>query len=269
MNHDEAVPLFPPALLLDELGINEPRDIDIEAVAEFCGATIVYDFLEGCEARLIGYNDKAIITVNCMAQRERQRFSAGHELGHWMQDRGQTAFSCKASTFATEWWQDNPERRANRYATDLLLPEGMFRARARGREMTFATVRALAEEFQTSLTATAIRLIELGSFPAMIICNEVGVGRRWFIRGPDVPDALWPREMPRGETIAFELLHGESKRSGPLNVYADGWINHPDARRYKVREDSVKITPRLVLSLLWWENESQPTDREGDAASWC
>lgn len=261
-------PHSPPDLLFDELGIADPRDIDIEAIAEFCGATVVYDFLEGCEARLIGYKDKAIITVNCMAGRERHRFSAGHELGHWMQDRGRIAFSCQASLFATEWSQDNPERRANRYATDLLLPEVMFRTWARGRAVTFATVRELAQEFLTSLTATAIRLIELGSYPAMLVCNEVGAGRRWFIRGPEISEALWPREMPGAETRAFELLRGESKASGPVDISADGWIKHPHARRYRVREDSVKITSRLVLSLLWWEWDIQQIGIEDNPATW-
>jgi Domain of unknown function (DUF955). len=95
-------PSSPPPLRLGELGITEPRHIDIETIAEFCGATVVYDFLEGCEARLIGYKDKAIITANCRAARERQRFSAGHEFGHWMLDRGRVAFTCQASMFATE-----------------------------------------------------------------------------------------------------------------------------------------------------------------------
>lgn len=35
------------AVLLRELGITEPEDIKIEAIAQYCGATIVYEPLRG------------------------------------------------------------------------------------------------------------------------------------------------------------------------------------------------------------------------------
>ena len=63
-----------PATLLEELGITEPLDIKIEAIAEYCDATIVYEPLKGCEARILGHGDRAIITVNSTSLRERQRF---------------------------------------------------------------------------------------------------------------------------------------------------------------------------------------------------
>jgi IrrE N-terminal-like domain len=258
-------PYRPPPALLEELGISEPQDIHIEAIAEYCGATIVYERLEGCEARIIGHGDQAIITVNNSSPRERQRFSGAHELGHWMHDRGKVAFACTDHAFAAEWSHDNPERRANRYAADLLLPRPMFSQYARRREMTFATVRDLATRFCTSLTATTIRLVELGSFPAMVVCSELG-HRRWFIRGPDIPETLWPRNEVGLQTIARDLAQGAGAAEGPVDVYADGWIDHPDAHRYTVREDSVGITTRLVLSLLWWKDERQLSALENDAS---
>ena len=53
-----------PEQILSLLGITEPEDLDIEAIAYACGATIVRQPLTGCEANIIGYGDKAIITVN-------------------------------------------------------------------------------------------------------------------------------------------------------------------------------------------------------------
>jgi len=258
-----APPYRSPLALLEDLGISGPEDIRIEAIAEYCGATIVYEPLEGCEARIIGYGERAIITVNSTSPRGRQRFSGAHELGHWMRDWGKVAFACTEQIFAAEWSHDNPERQANRYATDLLLPQPLFAHRAKNREMTFATVRDLATQFQTSHTATAIRLVELGSFPAMIVCNEPG-RRRWFIHGPDVPKKLWPRDEPGRHTLASDLLRGTGTVEGPIDVYASGWFDHPDAHRYMVREDSLKITARHVLSLLWWKDERQLLDLEND-----
>ena len=52
-----------PSKVLDELGITEPDEIDIEAIAQYCGALIVYEKLEGCAARILGNGNEAIITV--------------------------------------------------------------------------------------------------------------------------------------------------------------------------------------------------------------
>ena len=248
-----------PDVLLEELGIRDPEDIKIEAIAEYCGATILYERVEGAEARILGYGDRAIITVNDMAPRPRQRFSGAHELGHWMCDRGEMAFACTDRSFTREWLDDNPERRANQYAADLLLPQKMFSPRAKNREITFATVRDLAHLFETSVTATAIRLVEFGSFPAMIVCND-RVGRRWFRPGPDVPDLLWPHDRANPRTIAYDILQGKATSPGSIDVAADGWFEHGDAHRYAIREDSIHITDDLVLSLLWWKDERQLLD---------
>ncbi|MCI0724304.1 MAG: ImmA/IrrE family metallo-endopeptidase [Acidobacteria bacterium] len=243
-----------PIKLLEELGIFDPREILLEAIAEHCGATIIYEPLEGCEARIIGFHERAIITVDNRASRPRQRFSGAHELGHWLRDRGKVAFACTEKAFFTEWSQDNPEQRANRFAADLLLPEFMFCLRAAQREVTFSTVQDLANQFETSLTATAIRLVEHGSFPAMVVCNDMGK-RRWFIRGPSLPASLWPRDTPGSGTVAYDLLRGQAWNKGPLDVYADQWFQYPNAKRHGVREDSVRIAPHTVLTLLWWKDE--------------
>lgn len=243
-----------PTVLLKELGISEPREINIEAIAQHCGATIIYQPLEGCAARIIGHGDRAIITVDSRTKRPRQRFSAAHELGHWSWDRGKVGFACTEQIFNTEWNALNPEQRANQYAADLLLPEFLFIPRAARKEMTFTTVEELARDFETSMTATAIRLVRHGSFPAMLIWSEHGE-RKWFIRGPDLPTVLWPREQPRRDTIAYDLFEGKIVSKRPLEIYADSWIDHAGARSYSVVEDSIKVGQDQVLTLLWWKDE--------------
>lgn len=248
----------PPAVLIDELGITEPSEIKIEAIAKHCGATIVYETLDGCEARILGRDDSAIITVNSRSSRQRQRFSAGHELGHWMRDRGRVAFACTEPNLNRDWDEDvdSPERRANRYAADLLLPRKLFTKHVRSAEPTFAYTRELAASFQTSLTATAIRLVELGPSPAMVIGNEAS-GRKWFFAAEVVPKALWPRRRPGDSTNAAKLLTGIASELEPKLVDANEWIDHRDAERYTLKEDSIVIYPGFVLTLLWWQNEAQ------------
>ena len=47
---------------------------------------------------------------------------------------------------------------------------------------------------------------------------------------------------------------------GPTEVSAAQWINHPKANLYAVKEDSIRVSSDLVLTLLWWQNEQQLLD---------
>jgi Zn-dependent peptidase ImmA (M78 family) len=240
-------------LLLD-LGITEPEELDLNAIAQHCCATILYKPLEGCAARITGNQDRAIITVDSNSRVERQRFSAAHELGHWMFDRGKVSlFSCEEKTFLKEWSTVSPEMRANRYASDLLMPTSMFKPRARlFPQVDFDTVRALAKVFTTSLTATAIRLAEHGPLPAMVVCSTIR-GVEWSVKG-DGTKALWPHEAHR-ETYAYDVLHGDlDEASG--DVSASAWFSHAVASRHCVYEHSIRSYQGTVLSLLWWRDES-------------
>jgi Zn-dependent peptidase ImmA (M78 family) len=248
-----------PSQVLSDLGIQEPSDIDIEAIAEDCGATIQYRRLSGCAARIMGFNDRAIITIDEDSPRPRQRFSAGHELGHWMRDRGQAAFQCQDRVFVKEWSAENPETRANRYAGDLLLPAKMFRLNAGERPITFDTTKDLAKLFCTSLTATAIRLVEYGAFPSILVCNSPQK-RDWYICSSEVRGKIWLEERPGAGSLAYSLLHSQVKFRPAREVGSDAWFNHRNARNYRIYEDSQLIADGVVLSLLWWKDETQLID---------
>ena len=240
--------------LLAELGVSSPADIDIEAIAFHCGAVVRYRPLTGCAARIVGKNDTALITVDSNSNRARQRFSAAHELGHWMHDRGEASFSCQEAQFSKEWSRNNPETRANRYASDLLLPEALFRPAATAyTSMDFDTVRELATIFDTSLPATAIRLAEQGPLPTMLVCYSAA-GREWFVRH-SVSDSLWPPNTAKAYTYAFDLLKGNGGGETRGTVNASAWFDHPVASGFSIEEHSIRTPYNDVLSLLWWKNE--------------
>ena len=245
--------------ILDELGVKNAEDIDVEAIAQYVGATVTYEFLAGCEANIIGHADRAIITVNASSRRPRQRFGIAHELGHWMYDHGTTVFACQDVQFQAQWSDAHPEARANRYASDLLLPDFLFRPLAHGRPCTLSTVRDLANQFETSLTSTAIRLVDHGSYPAMLVCNTRD-RRKWFIRSSDLSQRLWPVDSPGKDTIAHDLLQDPVADAPPIDTNASEWIDHPDAGKYLIHEESFPVADGIVLSLLSWKDEQQLID---------
>ena len=102
--------ITPAERILKDLGITEPHEIDLDAIAWELGARVRYRPLHGCEARIVGSTDQAIITVNSRSSRRRQRFSVGHELGHWYYDRGRVLV-CFADDIGQATWGDlSPEK---------------------------------------------------------------------------------------------------------------------------------------------------------------
>lgn len=250
-------PASTPEQILTTLGISEPGDIDIEAIAYACGALIIREPLSGCEANIIGVKDKAVITLNSQSIETRQRFSAGHELGHWMRDRGQSAFGCSIAQMDSEWSANNPETRANRFASDLLLPVKMFSQIAHGKAITIQSVTGLAATFRMSKTATAIRLIEHGSFPAIIVYFEGGEKRWSFSKRGEVPYYIKPNSRPGLETVTGGMFADGSLTEDSDDTRADHWFDVERSERYYLRESCFRTGPDSVVTLLWWEDEKQ------------
>ncbi len=242
--------------LLLELGIETPGDIQIEAIAQHCGATVLYEPMEGSEARLIGYGKRAFITVNSQSSVPRQRFSAAHELGHWMWDRGKTAFACGGDALVQPLnrGEKNPERRANRYAVDLLLPRPLCTKFMAERPPCLANIEAMGKLFQTSLTATAIRWVELDAAPLILVCYAPK-GRIWWAKGANVSPDIEMKQQPDKLSAAHQLLTSSRTDIQAVPLRAAFWLEDADALPLWVREESIRLTPELVLSLLHLERE--------------
>lgn len=249
--------------LLDDLGITEPEEIDLEAIAQFVGATVTRQKLIGAEARIIGLNDEAIITVNQDSLPTRQRFSIGHELGHWVYDRGQIDLTCGTDKQERFYTGTDKESLANEFATELLLPSSMFIPRLAKRPPTLETIRQLKEEFRASFTATARRTVDLGAQPTIVICSSM-TKRIWFKASSELEGVLWPNRNTSKDTLAYELLTRTDFGEATDEVDADAWIDHENAGDYVLVESSVKVTPELVVSVLWWKDQSQLQDLDSD-----
>lgn len=242
--------------ILQALGIEEPGEIDLEAVAWDMGVTVRYRPLDGCEARIIGNGTRAIATINERSAWKRQRFSLAHELGHWKYHRGRTLV-CRAD----EIGQHNghaaaAERAADGFAADLLMPRYLFEPVARAYpKLTFQTVREIAHIFKTSRPATAIRLIEGRHSPALLICHGPN-GRKWFARSPDVPGRWFPRAELDSESFAFGVLFGSKDDDAmPRKIGADAWFDRPEAGRFEVREQTIRSGDDEILTLVLIDDE--------------
>jgi uncharacterized protein DUF955 len=241
--------LTPAERLLQELGVTEPSEIDLEAIAFYLGARVRYRNLEGCEARIIGRDDAAIITIGKSCTDRRKRFSLAHEIGHWTHHKGQTLV-CRVEETVPQG-KMSAERVANNYAADLLMPRYLFHSVARSYpKLNFKTVGDVADIFHTSRPATAIRLVEGGHSPALLVCHGLK-GRRWFMRGPDVPSRWFPRDDLDADSFAFAVLFGKKADDPmPRKIDADAWFDRGDASKFVVHEQTVRTASDEILTLV-------------------
>jgi hypothetical protein len=237
--------------LLKHLGVEEPDQIDIEAIAFHCGAAVRYAKLTSCAARIVGVENRSIITVNLFDPTPRKRFSIGHELGHWMHDRGIVGFSCIPKDMRADWGGANKEARANRYASTLLMPRYLFEPRLMASKFDMRTIEGLAKVFGTSITATALRAIELTDAPAILACYNQA-GRVWVKRSSGVPFDVTPHYSVHQDAFAFDLLFGNSPsmHSG-REIDASKWLGHAAAHRYRLVEHTIKVQKHVLCLLTW------------------
>jgi Zn-dependent peptidase ImmA (M78 family) len=249
--------LTPAEQILFDLGVTDPADIDLEAVAWTEGAIVKYRRLRGCEARIVGRDDRAVISINDASPLARQRFSIGHELGHWRHHRGKALF-CRSSDVGLKstYNQNNVELVANKFAADLLMPGYLFDQVARSyAKPDFSTVDAVADQFNVSRSAAAIRLVQRGHFPAILVCHGPH-GRKWFFHSPVVPGRWFPRPDLDPESSAFAVQFGRSVGTAYLSrIGADAWFDRYDADRFEVREQSVRYMRDSSLTLVVFDDE--------------
>lgn len=237
--------------VLRELGVTDPQEIDVEAIAWHLGARVKYRRLDGCEARIAGNGDQAIISVDQRSSDRRKRFSVAHELGHWKFHRGRIlACRCDEIGRSGENYPET-ERVANLYASRMLMPAYLLDPVARDfPKLTFKTIDAISDRFDTSMTATAIRLVEGGHAPSALICHGPK-GRKWFTRSPGVPDRWFPQDQLDHESYAFSILFGSHANDPhPRKIGADAWFDRDEASRYEVQEQTIRIAGDEVLTLV-------------------
>jgi Zn-dependent peptidase ImmA (M78 family) len=237
--------------ILQSLGITDPLEIDLEAIAWTQGAVVNYRPLDGCEARILGSARRAVISVNSRSPERRQRFSLAHELGHWHHHRGRVLFcnSEDIGNFAND--ATNLERHADTFASDLILPNYLVVPRIHKiKKPTLAAARELSDEFCASLTATPLKMTLSNQFPMVIACYNK-TRRRWFERAPMIQPWWFPVNVLDRQTYAADtLFNGAAEENFPRKMPADAWFDFKGSDRFEVAEQSFLLPDEEILTVL-------------------
>jgi len=254
------------ALVID-LGITSPKDIDVEAIAFDSNVKVVYEAMTGCEAMLVGYCDRAIATINPSGVRGRERFSVAHELGHWHLHRGRS-FQCRVDDPSANLSSNRAhEKEADTFAAHLLLPTFIFKPEiAQFKHPTFQQLTQVAGAFETSIMATALRLVGINIVPVIVACYNKD-GKRWSLPSADIPNRWFLKEKLDEDTFTYDLLNSGKQCSGLSKQPAEAWFENSDAEKYEVREQCISSLGDTALVLLYLEPDMLEAGFDPDVAT--
>jgi Zn-dependent peptidase ImmA (M78 family) len=249
----DAASLSPAERLLWGYGIAHPSHIDLEGIANDNGARVVYRPLDGCEARLVGKDDRAVISVNSSGKNDRRRrFSLAHELSHWLWDRAHGVLQCGSESISPQNAQaKSVEAEANRSASQLILPDYLVAPWAHGKDPSLNTAYALGEEFNVTMTAAVLKLLKLTSHVAVVTCHNQH-RLLWFRKSRIFPFECSVANELHHETDAFGMAFGAGGGlSKAKEEPARRWIYGGDLHWRTVRSQSLKLPDGNVLSVVY------------------
>lgn len=162
---------------LRDLGVHK-IPINAKEIVEKLGIRYREDSLDiridGC---LYREGSKALMVINKNISYERRKnFTIAHEIGHF-QIKGHDADTfCSSFDISASYGGSGKtkEREANCFASELLMPEDAIKSFIKDKCFNFSTIESVAEEFQVSLIASALRTLKLCNEKVAIVVSRHG-----------------------------------------------------------------------------------------------
>jgi len=206
---------------------------------------------DGALLRVVGEPRGTVALRRTIAEEGRKRFTLAHEIGHYLLPNQQEALRPCVPTEIESWSSENAgyEIDANTFAAEVLMPRERIVGALRVAP-SLASAQQTATELGASLTAAALRLVELSSFRVALVVSRNGRSE-WYRASPEFGRAvrLGILEQRTGPAAYF--------RDAPLplgvqGTPADAWLYDSNLRPGAlVWEESVVLAAyKTVLTVL-------------------
>jgi hypothetical protein len=159
------------------------------------------------------------------------------------------------------------EREADEFASHMLMPTPLFNPVVRRLKYpTISQIQEVADTFQSSQSATLIRLAKVDTLPVVVACYSMEK-RLWYCAAPHVPRRWHLKSMLDADSFAHELLMRGTPTLVPRKQSADAWFENDDAEKYELLEQCVPGMPGKVLVTLYLsDDEMFEADYDRDVA---
>lgn len=237
--------------VLAELDVPDPRLGAIETLAHLRGLEVRDAALQGSRANLVRVGRNGMVTISQALTLPERRFAIAHELGHFELHKGESYLGlCTGEQLLTDYETGGTEAEANTFAAEFLMPRQIFQPRTQAREVSWDIPERLAAEFTVTLTAAALRFVELAD-ERVAVAYSVDRTIKWTRRSRTFGSILAKGSPLDSYSLAIDAFKGKKLPARPETVETSAW--KPDARDDEVlKEHSIHMPNfQAVMSLLW------------------
>lgn len=245
--------------LVTALELSAP--INPENVAKRLGLGVEYCDSSGFEGALVCSKETragTILVKKSIREDGRRKFTIAHEIGHYVLPHHGAEGSVCGSKDVESWDRSLPdeESEANDFAGELLIPRSLIEPPLVGSKPTLHLIREISRVFDTSLTASAFRIVGLTSFRAAIVWSTNGV-IRWFKASEEFMAFVSVKDPVAEGTYAYDCFRGARVPDDLKSVRADLWLAESSRNPEYVQEHSIWLPSYdSVLTLLYIEESA-------------
>lgn len=200
-----------------------------------------------------------INTKNIAKEHPRSRFTFAHELGHYFIDEHRQALlngKTPSHPSLTNFSSKNPvEQEADYFASSLLLPDTRIKADCFKKPFNFNLIEVLSQKYQTSITATVLKLMTIDKHPIMVV-SYIDGKLKWFKHSHDFPYKWLKKPWDRApkNTLAGTYFSTKEKFNEEFPVTANDWFENvweKDIDRSFFEKCVYSDKHNLTLSIIW------------------
>ena len=204
-------------LLLDEIGYDEITDLPMKTLVSGLGATLIETPMSNSDGKIVRGNTKTLIKINSnISYPEKRRFTIAHEIGHLLLHDKLEFHNENANTL--NWFKNTEDQakrgkqewEANDFASELLMPEDLFRSECFKKSFNPQLLKNLSHRFKTSITSVIFRYLKLNLHPILVVFIHNGKVKYW-LRSTDFQYYIKniTKLPPPVDSVAQEYLDGD------------------------------------------------------------
>jgi Zn-dependent peptidase ImmA (M78 family) len=254
---NKVLPAAEAARMWSLYGFESPKELVLEDLAMALGIIVTDGPLDSAAARLLRSGDSGLVRVSDRIREPgRRRFTIAHEIGHWLLHEHQSQLlACTDEDLLASYHSSPLEVEASIFAGALLMPEHLFAARIDGARPTTRTIKALCDFFDTTLTATSLRFVDISTDYCVFVLSEKNRIRWWRASASFGDHELWldNRSPLHPNSIAAAFFRGQAMPTAPQRVDLRDWLGDmPGIDSQTIIEQAIPLPAyQQVISLLW------------------
>jgi Zn-dependent peptidase ImmA (M78 family) len=218
--------------LITKYCYDSPSELNLEELLYAEDLKLKEEPLQNCEGKILFDETMGIITVNSnINDNNQKRFTISHEMGHFYNEKeaekhtkGEVYYSCGYNEFYGTNRNLEREASANDFAAELLMHELWFVEAVRGKKVEARMLKDVAEYFNVSLSAAAIRYAEIGTRECAVVMSKGGFVK-WSCINKSFPHQFikWGNKVSK-LSYASDIFEGKPYPIDGEDVPAEAWF---------------------------------------------